>query len=246
MDGQLGVDLASDPSDPDDDSIAAHIKQHNGLDAKIKRLLVLETGPVRIRTLETNKRVQRYTALLEAFVQKPKTKKKRQQRTESLRAFLEDHSQILELYNQYAKLDWKLRKDRILPEYEVEEEGEVVNTTASKDKASDVRRAPAKHALDDGDDSGAEGIVVQTMKHGEEFDEPSVFNTRGLTVPSMFNRKNSETAEKNQRRFLLHRRDAPLRDGGHGTIEDEGRSALDGDQDEEWTPTRPSKKRKLG
>ncbi|KAF9741149.1 hypothetical protein PMIN02_002353 [Paraphaeosphaeria minitans] len=248
--GVNGVDLASDSSDPDDDhddddSEAARSKKHDHLHTRIKRLLTLETtGTIRLKTLESNETIREYNKLLDAFTHKPKTKRKRARYTAALQVFLEDHHQILDLYNRYAILDHDLRKDRILPEFMRDEEG---SASASKDddqvQASDVRRAPAKHALNRENDSDEEGIVSQTFKSGEDFHEPSVFNARGLTVPSIFNRKTSATAEKNERRFLLHRRDEPLATNGERERDLDGRTA--GDHD--LTPTRPpSKKRRLG
>ncbi|KAF2449184.1 hypothetical protein P171DRAFT_187726 [Karstenula rhodostoma CBS 690.94] len=240
--GAAGVDLASDSSDPDDDSEAARTKKHNHLHSKIKRLLALETGAVRIKTLESNETVRAYTKLLEAFAHKPKTKRKRAKYTEALRVFLEEHDQILDLYNQYAVLDGDVRKDRILPEFMLDEASAASLKKDDKERGSDVRRAPAKHALNGGDDSDEEGVVTQTVKSGEDFDEPSVFNTRGLTVPSIFNRKTSATAEKNQRRFLLHRREGPWTRNGEGSEHLDERAV----RNEDETPTRPlSKKRKV-
>ncbi|KAK7186416.1 hypothetical protein DPSP01_013105 [Paraphaeosphaeria sporulosa] len=244
-DGTSGVDLASDSSDPDDDSEAARIKKHDHLHTKVKRLLALETtGAIRLKTLESNKTVREYNKLLDAFAHKPKTKRKRAQCTETLRLFLEDHDQIIDLYNQYAILDHGLHKDRILPEFMRDDDRSASAKKIEQAQASNVRRAPAKHALNKEDDSDEEGVVLQTVKSGEGFDEPSVFNTRGLTVPSIFNRKTSATVEKDQRRFLLHRRDGPLTRDAEGDqhVLDE-RTA--GDQEE--TPTRPpTKKRRLG
>jgi hypothetical protein len=240
-DGSPGVDLASDSSDPDDDSEAARAKQHNNLHSKIKRLLVLETGPLRLAALDSNESVREYSALLDAFAHKPKTKKKRAKYTETLRIFLEDHDQILEPYNAYVKLDRGLRKDRLLPEFVLEEEGSASAKKGGKEEASDVRRAPGKRAMNGDDDSDAEGVVTQRFRSGEAFDEASVFNTRGLTVPSIFNRKTSATAEKNQRRFLLHRRQGSL----VKTEKESGEYDESVTWEEEETPTRPGKKRKL-
>jgi hypothetical protein len=240
-DGSPGVDLASDSSDPDDDSEAARAKKHINLHSKIKRLLVLETGPVRLATLDSNETVREYSALLDAFAHKPKTKKKRAKYTEALRVFMEDHDQILDMYNAFAKLDHDLRKDRILPEFMLEVEGSASAKKGSKEEASDVRRAPGKRAMNGDDDSDVEGVVTQTFRSGGDFDEASVFNTRGLTVPSIFNRKTSATAEKNQRRFLLHRREGPLTTGGEAA----GQCVQSATWEEEETPTRPGKKRKL-
>lgn len=239
QDGAPGIDLASDSSDPNDNSEAARTKKHNHLHLKIKRLLALETGAVRIKTLESNETVREYNKLLEAFAHKPKTKRKRARYTEALRVFLEDHGQILDVYEQYAVLDRELRKDRILPEFVLDEASAKKD---DKDHATDVRRAPAKRALNEEDESDEEGFVTQTVKSGEDFDEASVFNTRGLSVPSIFGRKTSATTEKNERRFLLYRRDVSLMDGAGG----EGFEKRTVKEDEEQTPSRPpSKKRRL-
>ncbi|KAJ4359503.1 uncharacterized protein N0V89_000058 [Didymosphaeria variabile] len=248
-DGARGISLASDSSDSDDSSEAANIKTHNRLESNIKRLLALETGPVRLKTLSTNETVREYTSLLDAFAHKPKTQRKRKKATDALQAFLEEHDQIVEVYNQYARLDRRVCKDRVLPEFEVYYPPESKQTKDStvKDSSSDVRRAPAKHghAHTEEDDSDAEGIVTQTVRHGEDFDAPSVFNTRGVSVPSIFNRKSGEMAEKNQRRFLLYRRDAPLKKNDEGVVRDEGRPSWDEEVRGEGTPTRPGKKRKV-
>ncbi|KAF1967709.1 hypothetical protein BU23DRAFT_559187 [Bimuria novae-zelandiae CBS 107.79] len=242
-DGAPGVDLASDSSDPNDDSEAARTKKASNLDAKIKRLLVLETGVVRIKNLETNETVRKYVQLLEAFTHKPKTKKKRAAATDALLEFLQEHGQVTDLYNQFAKLDQKLRKDRVLPEFmevdeEEDEDGEREKITMDTDEGyKDLRRAPAKNALNKNDESDEEGVVTQKFKADEEFDEPSLFNTRGLTSSSIFNGKSKSKSEMNERRFLLHRRDGPLTKDGEDQYGD-GRAP-------EETPTRPNKKRKV-
>ncbi|KAL1591664.1 hypothetical protein SLS60_011662 [Paraconiothyrium brasiliense] len=242
-DGAQGIDLASDSSDPDDNSEAANTKSHNRLDSNIKRLLALESGPVRLKTLATNEAVLHYTSLLDAFAHKPKTKKKRAKATEALQSFLEEHDQVIELYNQYAKLDRKLCRDRVLPEFEVQYPP--ASKLSSKDSATDVRRAPAKHAHNDADDSDEEGIVAQTIKQGEAFDAPSVFNTRGLSVSSIFGQKSGATKEKNERKFVLFKRDVPLKKNKASAVEDEGQPDWDEKRGDEGSPTRARKKRKL-
>lgn len=240
-----GVDLASDTSDPEDDenSDAGRARQLRNLDSRIKRLLALEAGPVRATTVSTNDTVKAYDSLLSAFAHKPRTKKKRAKATDALLTFLQDHAQILDLYNAFSKLDKQVRKDRVLPEFTVEDDADD-DAAASKPaqntkEASDVRHAPAKHALND-DESDEDGIVTQTLKPSDDFGEESVFNTRGLGVPSIFNGKSSATKEKNQRRFLLHRRDGPL-GGPLGEAVEERKRALEMD----GTPTRAGKRTRM-
>ena len=241
-----GIELASDSSDPEDDSKAALTKKLATLDFKIKRLLVLETSrAVRLKSMAANEAVMEYEKLLEAFAQKPKTKKKRTHDTNALLAFLQEHFQITEIYNDYAKIDRKLKSDRVLPEFIVEEEYEDDDEDAeggtgekgrdSKDK-QDLRRAPAKHSFNNKEESDEEGIVTQTLK-SDQFDGPSVFNTRGIKVPSIFNQKTSAKAERNQRRSLLHRREVSSAPGDDIGGREKSQDLVD-------TPTRPRKKRK--
>ena len=240
-----GVDLVSDSSDSDDDSEAARAKKLRNLDSRIKRLLLLETGAVRLKSLETNEAVQGYESLLQAFVQKPISKKKRLHATNKLLVFLQEHIQILELYNQFAKMDRMVRKDRLLPQFEVSEEDEddraVGGETSMQrlEREENVRRAPAKNAHDNNDGSDEEGIVTQTLKADRDFDGPSMFNTKGLTAPSIFNQKIEATTEERKPQLVLHKRETPLAMEMNGRVSKRGRI-----QDMDGTPTQPSKKKR--
>lgn len=248
-----GIDLASDSGDPDDDSEAALAKKLSDLDQKIKRLLILETNVVRLKNLETNETVKEYEKLLDAFTLKPKTKKTRARHTDALLLFVDKHGQILELYNQFAIVDKKLRRDRVLPQFEKEGVPSDSNQRSGEDtehKHEYVQRAPAapsKRKHNDNEDSDPEGIVTQEFNASEEFDGPSVFNTRGLTsYTDVFNRKSDATAEKNQRRFLLYKLNDPL------SLTRQRQTIISGElvpdihgQEVDATPTRPGKKRRL-
>lgn len=229
-----GIGLASDSSDPDDDSEATRTKKLRSLDTKIKRLLVIETGPVRMRALETNGTVQEYEGLLQAFAHKPKTKKKRTLNINRLMTFLQDHPQIVGLYNQFAHLDQKVRKDRVLPEFEVTVEEED-DQAAGGEIGAHGHKHEGRAQDDRNDQSDEEGIVTQTFKGDEDFDGPSMFNTKGLSVPSIFNRK-PEPTEKEEREFVLHKREGTLDKNMSVGIGKRRRM-----QDTDGTPTRPSK-----